>query len=201
MKKITLILALFTILFSCTTIKKETVDNTEEKIDSLISLMTIEEKIGQMTQVDQQFLDDTQDISNYAIGSLLSGGGSKPDTNSFEAWANMYDKYQKIAMTSRLGIPLIYGVDAVHGHNNVKGATIFPHNVGLGCANDYELCRKVSKVTAVEVAATGINWNFSPCIAIPQNEKWGRHYEGYSEHVDIVSNMGEASILGYQTNE
>ena len=201
MKYAILTLTLFTLFLACVPENKEAIKNPEKKIDSIISLMTIEEKIGQMTQVDQQFLDDIQDISNYSIGSLLSGGGSKPDTNSFEAWANMYDKYQKIAMTSRLGIPLIYGVDAVHGHNNVKGATIFPHNVGLGCANDYELCRKVSKVTAVEVAATGINWNFSPCIAIPQNEKWGRHYEGYSEHVDIVSNMGEASIIGYQTNE
>ena len=201
MKYTILTLALFIFFFACVPKDKKAAKNPEKKIDSIISLMTIEEKIGQMTQVDQQFLDDIQDISNYALGSLLSGGGSKPDTNSFEAWANMYDRYQKIAMTSRLGIPLIYGVDAVHGHNNVKGATIFPHNVGLGCANDYELCRKVSKVTAVEVAATGINWNFSPCIAIPQNEKWGRHYEGYSEHVDIVSNMGEASIIGYQTNE
>ena len=154
-----------------------------------------------MTQVDQQFLDTITDLADYSIGSLLSGGGSTPETNNFEGWADMYDKYQEIAMSSRLGIPLIYGVDAVHGHNNVIGATMFPHNVGLGCANDYELCRKVSEATAIEVAATGINWNFSPCVAIPQNEKWGRHYEGYSEHVDIVSQMGEASIIGYQTKK
>ena len=114
MKYTILTLALFTLFLACVPENKEAVKNPEKKIDSIISLMTIEEKIGQMTQVDQQFLDDTQDISNYAIGSLLSGGGSKPDTNSFEAWANMYDKYQKIAMTSRLGIPLIYGIDAVH---------------------------------------------------------------------------------------
>ena len=187
------------LLASCTGQHNEVVDNTEEKIDSIIALMTIQEKIGQMTQIDQQFLDTIQDLADYGIGSLLSGGGSHPDTNHFEAWADMYDQYQKVAMSSRLGIPLIYGVDAVHGHNNVLGATMFPHNVGLGCANDYELCRKVSEATAIEVAATGINWNFSPCIAIPQNEKWGRHYEGYSEHVDIVSDMGEASIIGYQT--
>jgi len=200
MKNTTFILSLFSLFFACTPVKKENIDSTEEKIDSIISLMTIEEKIGQMTQVDQQFLDTILDISDYAIGSLLSGGGSNPDTNHFEGWADMYDKYQEVALNSRLGIPLIYGVDAVHGHNNVIGATIFPHNVGLGCANDYELCRKVSEATAVEVAATGINWNFSPCIAIPQDERWGRHYEGYSEHVDIVSQMGEASILGYQTS-
>lgn len=171
----------------------------ESKIDSIIALMTVEEKIGQMTQIDQQFLDTIQDIADYGIGSLLSGGGSHPDTNHFEAWTDLYDEYQRVALSSRLGIPLIYGIDAVHGHNNVYGATIFPHNVGLGCANDYEVCRKVSEATAVEVAATGINWNFSPCIAIAEDERWGRHYEGYSEDVEIVTNMGVASIEGYQT--
>ncbi|MFL2569915.1 MAG: glycoside hydrolase family 3 protein [Flavobacteriales bacterium] len=173
--------------------------NYEVKIDSILALMTIEEKIGQMTQVDQQFLDTIQDIADLSIGSLLSGGGSNPDTNFFDSWTDMYDNFQEVALTSRLGIPLIYGIDAVHGHNNVYGATIFPHNVGLGCANDYELTRKVSEATAVEVAATGINWNFSPCIAIPEDERWGRHYEGYSEHPEIVTNMGVASIEGYQT--
>jgi len=171
----------------------------ESKIDSIMALMTVEEKIGQMTQIDQQFLDTIQDIADYGIGSLLSGGGSHPDTNHFEAWTDLYDEYQRVALSSRLGIPLIYGIDAVHGHNNVHGATIFPHNVGLGCANDYEVCRKVSEATAVEVAATGINWNFSPCIAIAEDERWGRHYEGYSEDVEIVTNMGVASIEGYQT--
>ena len=201
MKNLTLLVLLTSLLFSCSDNKGNEVENNESKIDSIIALMTIEEKIGQMTQIDQQFLDTITDIADYSIGSLLSGGGSNPDTNNFKGWADMYDAYQEVALTSRLGIPLIYGVDAVHGHNNVLGATMFPHNVGLGCANDYELCRKVSEATAIEVAATGINWNFSPCIAIPQDEKWGRHYEGYSEHVDIVSEMGEASIIGYQTKE
>lgn len=200
MKYIFLIAGIFS-LVSCTNNKKfvEKSINYEEKIDSILTMMTIDEKIGQMTQVDQQFLDTIQDIADYALGSLLSGGGSNPDTNHFEAWTNMYDKYQEVALSSRLGIPLIYGVDAVHGHNNVYGATIFPHNVGLGCANDYELTRKVSEATAYEVAATGINWNFSPCIAIPEDERWGRHYEGYSEDPTIVTNMGVASIEGYQT--
>ena len=200
MKYIFLIAGIFS-LVSCTNNKKfvEKSINYEEKIDSILTMMTIDEKIGQMTQVDQQFLDTIQDIADYALGSLLSGGGSNPDTNHFEAWTNMYDKFQEVALSSRLGIPLIYGVDAVHGHNNVYGATIFPHNVGLGCANDYELTRKVSEATAYEVAATGINWNFSPCIAIPEDERWGRHYEGYSEDPTIVTNMGVASIEGYQT--
>jgi beta-glucosidase len=175
--------------------------SNEEKIDSLLALMTIEEKMGQMTQIDQNFLVSDSHITKYGIGSLLSGGGSSPDTNQFSSWTDMYERFQKLALQSRLGIPLIYGIDAVHGHNNVYGATIFPHNVGLGCANDYELTRKVSEATAVEVAATGINWDFSPCIAIPQDERWGRHYEGYSEDKTIVGNMGEASIIGYQTKE
>jgi beta-glucosidase len=175
------------------------IPNNEAKIDSIMALMTLEEKIGQMTQIDQQFLVEKSDIAKYAIGSLLSGGGSNPKVNEFSSWTDMYDNYQKIALESRLGIPIIYGIDAVHGHNNVYGATIFPHNVGLGCANDYELTRKISEATAIEVASTGINWNFSPCIAIPQDERWGRHYEGYSEDMDIVSNLGEASIIGYQT--
>ena len=153
MKNTVFLLALLTLFTACTQVKKEPTNKIEVKIDSIISLMTIQEKIGQMTQIDQQFLDTITDISDYAIGSLLSGGGSNPDTNHFEGWADMYDKYQEISLKSRLGIPLIYGVDAVHGHNNVIGATIFPHNVGLGCANDYELCRKVSEATAVEVAA------------------------------------------------
>ena len=191
------------ILLASNTTKKVSTDtkypDNEHKIDSIIELMTIEEKIGQMTQIDQQFLVKDSHISKYGIGSLLSGGGSTPDVNEFSSWADMYDNFQSIALKSRLGIPLIYGIDAVHGHNNVYGATIFPHNVGLGCANDYELTRKISEATAIEVAATGINWDFSPCIAIPQDERWGRHYEGYSEDGEIVANLGEASIIGCQT--
>ena len=204
MIKYSFILSLSIALVSCSIDRKhDSVQSDEvsyeQKIDSLLALMTIEEKIGQMTQIDQNFLVDISDISTYSIGSLLSGGGSSPDTNEFSAWTDMYDEYQSEALKSRLGIPLIYGIDAVHGQNNVVGATIFPHNVGLGCANDYELTRRVSEATAVEVAATGINWDFSPCIAIPQDERWGRHYEGYSEDPEIVTNMGVASIVGYQT--
>lgn len=203
MTRISLAFAVCILLASCSSKTKSNnakyVDN-ESKIDSIMALMTMEEKIGQMTQIDQQFLVKDSHISKYGIGSLLSGGGSTPDVNEFSSWADMYDNFQSIALGSRLGIPLIYGIDAVHGHNNVYGATIFPHNVGLGCANDYELTRKVSEATAIEVAATGINWDFSPCIAIPQDERWGRHYEGYSEDGEIVANLGEASIIGYQTD-
>ena len=173
MTRISLAFTVCILLASCSTKTENNVKyaDNESKIDSIMALMTIEEKIGQMTQIDQQFLVKDSHVSKYSIGSLLSGGGSNPNVNEFSSWADMYDNFQSIALGSRLGIPLIYGIDAVHGHNNVYGATIFPHNVGLGCANDYELTRKVSEATAIEVAATGINWNFSPCIAIPQDER------------------------------
>ena len=202
MTRISLAFTVCILLASCSTKTENNVKyaDNESKIDSIMALMTIEEKIGQMTQIDQQFLVKDSHVSKYSIGSLLSGGGSNPNVNEFSSWADMYDNFQSIALGSRLGSPLIYGIDAVHGHNNVYGATIFPHNVGLGCANDYELTRKVSEATAIEVAATGINWNFSPCIAIAQDERWGRHYEGYSEDGEIVANLGEASIIGYQTD-
>ncbi|MBI45502.1 MAG: beta-glucosidase [Candidatus Marinimicrobia bacterium] len=169
----------------------------DKKVANLLDKMTMDEKIGQMTQVDRRFLNP-QDIIDFGIGSILSGGGSVPEDNSIEGWANMYDSYQELAQQTRLKIPLIYGIDAVHGHNNVKGATIFPHNIGLGCTFDKKLVYKVADITAREVAATGIDWNFAPCLAIPQDERWGRYYEGYSEDPDLVADLGTATIKGYQ---
>ena len=167
------------------------------KVEKLLSQMTIDEKIGQMTQVDRRFLEPN-DIIKYGIGSILSGGGSVPEDNTIEGWANMYDSFQKLALETRLKIPIIYGIDAVHGHNNVPNATIFPHNIGLGCTFDKKIVKKVSEITAKEVAATGIDWNFAPCLSIPQDERWGRFYEGYSEDPNIVAELGAASIRGYQ---
>ena len=184
------ILILFSFLFPGKSI--------DQKVEKLISQMTINEKIGQMTQIDRRFLRSDDDLINFGIGSILSGGGSVPKDNSIEGWANMYDHYQSVALKSRLKIPLIYGIDAVHGHNNVKGATIFPHNIGLGCTFDSKIVKKVADITAREVAATGIDWNFAPCLAIPQDERWGRYYEGYSENTTLVSDLGVATIQGYQ---
>ena len=189
MKKIILLILSFSILSAGKSIK--------QKVENLVSQMTMDEKIGQMTQVDRRFLSD-QDLIDLGIGSILSGGGSVPEDNTIEGWANMYDHYQKLALQSRLKIPIIYGVDAVHGHNNVPGATIFPHNIGLGCTFDKKLVQKVSEITAKEVSATGIDWNFAPCLSIPQDERWGRYYEGYSENPDLVKDLGVASINGYQ---
>ena len=168
-------------------------------VDSLISKMTVDEKLGQMTQVDRQFLNDISDISKYGFGSLLSGGGSTPAVNKPKAWAEMYDSYQEEALKSRLQIPLLYGIDAVHGHNNVVGATIFPHNIGLGATRDPKIVEAVSRATALEVAATGIDWDFAPCLAVPDDYRWGRTYEGYSENTDLVSELGGAAVRGYQS--
>tara|TARA_Y100000748_G_scaffold301457_1_gene301704 strand:+ start:3278 stop:5086 length:1809 start_codon:yes stop_codon:yes gene_type:complete len=191
-KKRILILALSVFAFSCSD------NDVDKKVDAILSQMTIDEKIGQMTQLDRRFLRTEEDIVKFGIGSILSGGGSVPQDNSIKGWADMYDRFQSLAQKTRLKIPLIYGIDAVHGHNNVQGATIFPHNIGLGCTFDSEIVYKVADITAREVAATGIDWNFAPCLAIPQDERWGRYYEGYSEDSKLVSDLGVATIKGYQ---
>ena len=170
------------------------------KAKNLVAEMTLDEKIGQMTQVDHRYLEQKSDIKNYYLGSLLSGGGSTPDTNNPRSWVRMYNEYQDFALETRLGIPLIYGIDAVHGHNNVYGATIFPHNIGLGCSNDEKLVQKISEATAREIRATGLDWTFAPCLAVSQDERWGRTFESYSEDTEIVTRLGIASIKGYQGN-
>ena len=194
--------SLFTlVLFGCTDAKTEKLIADTEFVETLISDMTHKEKIGQMTQVDRQFLNDISDISKYGFGSLLSGGGSTPATNEPKAWADMYDSYQREALKTRLQIPLIYGIDAVHGHNNVVGATIFPHNIGLGATRDAALVEAVARATALEVAATGMDWDFAPCLAVPDDYRWGRTYEGFSEDTDLVSQLGGAAVRGYQSTD
>ena len=171
----------------------------DKKVDKLIQSMTLDEKVGQMTQIDQRFLDTITDLSTYSIGSLLSGGGSHPKVNEPQAWLDMYNGYQSETLKSRLQIPLIYGIDAVHGHNNVYGATIFPQNIGLGATNNPELIFKISEATSIEVAATGIDWTFSPCLSSPEDYRWGRTYEGFSSDPSLVEILGEASVKGYQS--
>ena len=169
-----------------------------EKAKTLVSQMTLEEKVGQMTQVDHRYLKEKSHIKEYFLGSLLSGGGSVPDTNNVRSWVRMYNYYQSFALDTRLKIPLIYGIDAVHGHNNVLNATIFPHNIGLGCSNDENLVQRISEATAREIRETGLDWTFAPCLAVSQDERWGRTYESYSEDTEIVSRLGKASVIGYQ---
>ena len=172
-----------------------------ERVEDLLSRMSLDEKIGQMTQVDRTALNNIDHIRLYFLGSILSGGGSVPEPNTVESWANMYDEFQQKALEAPLKIPLIYGVDAVHGHNNLLNSVIFPHNIGLGCANNPELTEEIARITAIEVSATGIDWNFSPCIAVAKDERWGRTYESFGETSELVSQLGDAAIRGYQGSD
>jgi beta-glucosidase len=133
---------------------------------------------------------------------VLSGGSSDPkEGNSLKAWTDMYDRIQEHTRKTRLRIPLLYGVDALHGHNNVLDAVIFPHNIGLGCTRNPALVEKVSRVTAEEVRASGIQWAFAPCVTVPQDARWGRTYEGFSEDPQLVAQLGEAAVRGLQGND
>ncbi len=171
----------------------------DSQVKSLLSTMTLEEKIGQMTQPDQDFMKDPADIERLFLGSVFNGGDSDPaEGNSLKAWTDLYDRLQSHALKTRLRIPLLYGVDALHGHNNVLGAVLFPHNIGLGCARNPALVEKIARITAEEVRATGMNWSFAPCIAVPQDIRWGRTYEGFSEDPEIVGALGAAAVRGYQ---
>ncbi|KAJ4720515.1 Beta-glucosidase [Melia azedarach] len=167
------------------------------RVKDLLSRMTLEEKIGQMVQIDRT-VATAQTMKDYSIGSVLSGGGSTPLPQASAAdWVNMINDFQKASLSSRLGIPMIYGIDAVHGHNNVYNATIFPHNAGLGATRDPDLVKRIGAATALEVRATGIPYVFAPCIAVCRDPRWGRCYESYSEDHKIVQEMTEI-ILGLQ---
>lgn len=198
MKSITL--GIITILYTLTAFTQNAgkLLSIDEKVDSLLNLMSLEEKIGQMTQAERGALENISDISYYKLGSLLSGGGSSPASNNVTEWGKMYDEYQSHAMQSRLKIPLIYGIDAVHGHNNVFGAVLFPHNIGLGCTWNPDLVKSLNEMCAEEVAATGIDWTFSPCIAVTRDERWGRTYEGFGETPEIQKIMAAVSVDGLQ---
>ena len=172
------------------------------QIQQLLSRMTLEEKIGQMTQAEQDAVKDKGDIEKYFLGSLLSGGSSDPKAgNSLEAWTDLYDSLQARALKTRLAIPILYGIDAVHGHSNVLGATIFPHNIGLGCTRNPKLVEQAARVTAEEVRATGIQWTFAPCVTVPRDERWGRTYEGFGEAPELARTLGEAAVRGFQRND
>jgi beta-glucosidase len=179
-------------------IKNYSDKSLQTKVDSLMSLMTLDEKIGQMVQVDIKGIKDPNEISKYSLGSILCGGDSEINDITATGWANYYDMLQSYALKSRLKIPIIFGVDAVHGHNNVEGAVIFPHNIGIGCTRNTKLAELEGKVTAEEIAGTGMDWDFAPCIAVVRDIRWGRTYEGYGESPELVSEMGAAFIKGMQ---
>src|SRR3954451_21571170 len=169
-----------------------------QRVDDLLSRMTLAEKVGQMTQTERyQVYDDATPITAYKLGSILSGGGPTPTQNDPAASADMGDRFQRAALKTRLRIPLLYGIDAVHGHGNLNGATVFPHNIGLGATRDPGLVRDVEHVTAMETRATGPQWAFAPCICAARDDRWGRTYESFSEDPSLVIQM-ETAIEGFQ---
>ncbi len=167
-------------------------------VEALLSQMTIDEKIGQMTQADMKALKDGKEVHDFLLGSVLSGADSLPKPNEPATWVEMYDRYQSQALATRLGIPMLYGVDAVHGHGAVKGATIFPHNIGMGCTRDPAIVEAAARVTAREIAGTGLDWNFAPCIAVARDERWGRTYESFGEDPELAVLLGPAAIRGFE---
>jgi beta-glucosidase len=167
-------------------------------VDALLARMTLDEKIGQMTQIDRSALASARDITDFFLGSILNGGDSLPVPNTPAVWADSIDAFQAAALATRLAIPILYGTDAVHGMGGVRGAVIFPHNIGLGCTRDPALVEKVARITALEVTGAGGRWAFAPCIAVPRDERWGRTYEGFGETPALATTLGPAEVRGLQ---
>lgn len=198
----------FVLTVGCGKINNKTLENTPiykdkkystvERVKDLINRMDTDEKVGQLVQGERANIIP-EEAAQYKIGSILSGGGSTPKDNSPKGWTEMISQYQKSASNTKSGIPIIYGVDAVHGNNIVKDAVVFPHNIGLGAANDTYLIKNIASVTAEEMLSTGITYNFSPCVAVVKDLRWGRYYEGYSENVDIVNKLSSTYIKQIQS--
>jgi beta-glucosidase len=171
----------------------------DQRVAALLSQMTLDEKIGQMTQIEIGGVDPAGTASAL-LGSVLSGGDGNPKgvDNTAQNWYSMVKSYQDAATGTRLGIPILYGADMVHGVSHMTGATVFPHNVGLGATHDAALVQQVCQVTATEMYASGVRWTFGPVLAVPQDVRWGRTYEGYSENTDLVGQLGSSCLEGLQ---
>jgi beta-glucosidase len=174
----------------------------EARIRAIVASMTLEQKIGQMTQADIRSITP-DDVRRYYIGSILNGGGAWPSMNmhsSVDDWLKLSDAFYQASMSTdmKAKVPIIWGTDAVHGHNNVYGATLFPHNIGLGAAHDPVLMQRIGRATAAEVRATGISWSFAPTLAVVQNPRWGRTYESYSSDPALVRSYAIAIVNGLQ---
>lgn len=177
--------------------------DTEARITALLAVMSLEEKVGQVIQTDISAVDP-EDLRRYPLGSVLAGGDSGPEGDERAtpaAWLKLVREFRAVSTESRPGhvpIPVLFGIDAVHGHNNVVGAVLFPHNIGLGAARDPDLVRRIGAATAAQVAATGIDWTFAPAVTVPRDVRWGRSYEGYSEDPAIVRRYASAIVEGLQ---
>jgi beta-glucosidase len=174
---------------------------TEAKVAQLMKQLTLEEKVGQVIQADITSIKP-EDLKTYPLGSVQAGGNSSPNSDErapASEWVKLLREFRAANKTywgNREAIPIIFGIDAVHGHNNIVGATIFPHNVGLGAANDPALLRRIGEITAEEVAATGADWTYAPTVTVPRDDRWGRSYEGYSEDPEIVAKYAKEITLG-----
>lgn len=169
----------------------------EARVEAILARLSLDQKIGQMTQPERMHCTPEQARAHH-IGSVLSGGGSVPGENTLEDWVAMNDAYWEASVGSESGIPIVYGVDAIHGHNNVLRSVIFPHNIGLGAADDEDLMERIGAATAKEILATGVEWTFAPTLAVVRNDRWGRTYESFSEDPEIVSRLGAAMVRGLQ---
>jgi beta-glucosidase len=175
-------------------------EHARHGVDALLASMTLAEKAGQLTQVEYGSITPDE-VAEWAIGSVLSGGGGNHGDGSAQAWHDGVEIYVEGSRRSRLGVPILYGTDAVHGHNNVLGATIFPHNIGLGATRNVDLARRIGRAAAIETAATGARWTFGPCLAVPQDIRWGRTYEGFSEDPEVVTELGRAMVEGWHGDD
>ena len=172
--------------------------SVSERVDDLMGRMTEWEKIGQMALIEKNSIHDLNEITKYNLGALLSGGGAGPKLETPLAWLQMVNGFQIAAKNTCLKIPLLYGIDATHGHANVLGATVFPHSIGLGATRDANLVRRVAEATAKEMAATGIYWSFSPNLDVPQDIRWGKTYETFGSDFANVAQLGLAYLKGTQ---
>ena len=176
----------------------------EARVTEIMNGMSLEQKVAQMIQPEIKSVSP-EDVREYGFGSILNGGGSFPAQNkhaTIQDWVDLADAFYEASVdTSQgsAGIPIMWGTDAVHGHNNVLGATIFPHNIGLGAANNPSLIEAIGAATSREVRATGIDWIFAPTVAIVKDNRWGRTYESYSDRPDIVRDYAEAVVRGLQS--
>ena len=175
--------------------------NNEDLIEQLIGGMTIEEKVGQVIQGDLDFISP-QDVKKFKIGSVLNGGNTAPNGDKYSSvddWKRLSKEfYDASPIYKGIKVPVLWGTDAVHGHNNVIGATLFPHNIGLGASGNVDLMKSIGEAIALEVLSTGVAWTFAPTVAVPQDDRWGRTYEGFSEDPLLVSKLGKAFVLGLQ---
>ncbi len=196
------ILSLLLFIFQISALLSYADDIIDKRVRTLLAKMTLLEKIGQMTQVDTSYMQNPADVKKYFIGSLLSGGNTSPaEGNGPSDWVNYTSYYQSYALQTRLKIPILYGIDAVHGNARILGAVVFPHNAGMGATRDPGLVEKAARITALESASLGINWVFAPCVAVARDKRWGRTYESYSEDPELVALLGSAAVRGFQGSD